>query len=198
MWLCNLPFELPHTNRLISLIDWLTDWLTDWFDWLTDWPDRRLTDRLITTHWHAFVHVLSPVYIDSSSDMALVAQRLMWGKFTNSGQTCIAPDYVLCSADVQASQLHIFLLPLHISDHSDLTLGLNFCSHYLTNLFAQCSMFHFKILAGIIGADSPGQPGTSPRYSRKNRGKRCILPRYLSWLCYDFLRCEFNSVIIVQ
>ena len=30
----------------------------------------------------------------------------------------------------------------------------------------------------------PGQPGTSPRYSRKNRGKRCVLPRYLSWLWF--------------
>jgi len=49
------------------------------------------------------VFVFSPVYIDRSSDMKLVAQRLMWGKFLNSGQTCIAPDYVLCTPEVQAS-----------------------------------------------------------------------------------------------
>jgi len=49
------------------------------------------------------VFVFSPVYIDRSSDMKLVARRLMWGKFVNSGQTCIAPDYVLCTPEVQAS-----------------------------------------------------------------------------------------------
>jgi len=49
------------------------------------------------------VFVFSPVYVDSTSDLELVARRLMWGKFLNSGQTCIAPDYVLCSPEVQAS-----------------------------------------------------------------------------------------------
>lgn len=43
----------------------------------------------------------SPVYVDANSDLQLAAQRIMWGKFSNCGQTCIAPDYVLCSADVQ-------------------------------------------------------------------------------------------------
>jgi acyl-CoA reductase-like NAD-dependent aldehyde dehydrogenase len=28
-------------------------------------------------------------------DFTLVAQRICWGKFSNAGQTCIAPDYVL-------------------------------------------------------------------------------------------------------
>jgi aldehyde dehydrogenase (NAD+)/aldehyde dehydrogenase (NAD(P)+) len=27
--------------------------------------------------------------------MQLAARRILWGKFTNAGQTCIAPDYVL-------------------------------------------------------------------------------------------------------
>ena len=37
----------------------------------------------------------SPVYIDSSADMQITARRLVWAKFINLGQTCIAPDYVL-------------------------------------------------------------------------------------------------------
>ncbi|KAJ7749555.1 NAD-aldehyde dehydrogenase [Mycena maculata] len=37
----------------------------------------------------------SPVFIDPSSDMQLAARRLLWGKFANAGQTCVAPDYVL-------------------------------------------------------------------------------------------------------
>jgi len=47
----------------------------------------------------------SPVYVDSSSDIDLVSRRLIWGKWTNCGQTCIAPDYVMCTKDVEAKLL---------------------------------------------------------------------------------------------
>ncbi len=36
----------------------------------------------------------SPTIIDETADLNLAAQRLSWGKFSNSGQVCIAPDYV--------------------------------------------------------------------------------------------------------
>lgn len=35
-----------------------------------------------------------PVLIDEKSNIQLAAERVMWGKFVNAGQTCIAPDYV--------------------------------------------------------------------------------------------------------
>lgn len=38
----------------------------------------------------------SPVYVDSSANIKVTASRLVWGKFLNAGQTCVAPDYVLC------------------------------------------------------------------------------------------------------
>ncbi|KAJ7024307.1 NAD-aldehyde dehydrogenase [Mycena alexandri] len=37
----------------------------------------------------------SPVFVDPASDMQLAARRILWGKSTNAGQTCVAPDYVL-------------------------------------------------------------------------------------------------------
>jgi len=43
----------------------------------------------------------SPVYVDKGCDLNIVANRLCWGKFVNAGQTCIAPDYVMCSKDIQ-------------------------------------------------------------------------------------------------
>lgn len=44
----------------------------------------------------------SPVYIDDNViDRDAVWTRLFWGKFLNAGQTCIAPDYVLCSEKAQ-------------------------------------------------------------------------------------------------
>lgn len=39
----------------------------------------------------------SPAYVADDADLAVTAQRLVWGKFTNAGQTCVAPDYVLAS-----------------------------------------------------------------------------------------------------
>lgn len=48
----------------------------------------------------------SPVVVDKSvRDVQLAARRVVWGKFVNVGQTCIAPDYVLCHKDVY----HAFL-----------------------------------------------------------------------------------------
>ncbi|XP_067632513.1 aldehyde dehydrogenase, dimeric NADP-preferring isoform X2 [Eurosta solidaginis] len=43
----------------------------------------------------------SPCYIDKSVDLRTAAKRIMWGKLINCGQTCIAPDYVLCSKEIQ-------------------------------------------------------------------------------------------------
>ena len=38
----------------------------------------------------------SPIYIDTTVNLELAAKRLIWGKCMNVGQTCVAPDYVLC------------------------------------------------------------------------------------------------------
>lgn len=43
----------------------------------------------------------SPVYLDSSVSMEVAAKRILWGKCANAGQTCVAPDYILCSKETQ-------------------------------------------------------------------------------------------------
>ncbi|KAM3960337.1 aldehyde dehydrogenase, dimeric NADP-preferring-like isoform 2-T2 [Aphomia sociella] len=43
----------------------------------------------------------SPVYIDNTVDIMVTAKRILWGKCINAGQTCIAPDYILCTKEVQ-------------------------------------------------------------------------------------------------
>ena len=45
----------------------------------------------------------SPVYVDPSANVEITAKRLAWGRFANTGQTCIAPDYILCTKEVQVS-----------------------------------------------------------------------------------------------
>ena len=41
----------------------------------------------------------SPCIVCSDADMDLAAKRITWGKLINSGQTCIAPDYLLVQRD---------------------------------------------------------------------------------------------------
>ncbi|XP_036379653.1 aldehyde dehydrogenase, dimeric NADP-preferring-like [Megalops cyprinoides] len=43
----------------------------------------------------------SPCYIDKDCDLSIACRRITWGKFTNCGQTCIAPDYILCEPSIQ-------------------------------------------------------------------------------------------------
>ncbi|XP_035712604.1 aldehyde dehydrogenase family 3 member A2 isoform X1 [Folsomia candida] len=43
----------------------------------------------------------SPVYVHDSADLDLSLKRILWGKLLNMGQTCIAPDYIICSKKVQ-------------------------------------------------------------------------------------------------
>lgn len=37
----------------------------------------------------------SPTIVDNTADLKISAKRILWGKLTNAGQTCVAPDYVL-------------------------------------------------------------------------------------------------------
>ncbi len=45
----------------------------------------------------------SPAIVMNDADIAVTARRLAWGKFMNAGQTCIAPDYILCEAGIKDS-----------------------------------------------------------------------------------------------
>lgn len=44
----------------------------------------------------------SPCIVDRSAKLPLAAKRIVFGKFLNCGQTCVAPDYILCHEDVKA------------------------------------------------------------------------------------------------
>lgn len=47
----------------------------------------------------------SPVIVTSTANFEVAAKRIVWGKFLNSGQTCVAPDYILVDEKVQDSFL---------------------------------------------------------------------------------------------
>ena len=43
----------------------------------------------------------SPCIVDASANIKLAAKRIVWGKYLNCGQTCVAPDYILCEKSVK-------------------------------------------------------------------------------------------------
>ncbi len=43
----------------------------------------------------------SPTFVLADCDIALTAKRLVWAKFLNAGQTCVAPDYVLADKNIE-------------------------------------------------------------------------------------------------
>lgn len=49
----------------------------------------------------------SPCIIDETANLALAARRLVFGKYLNAGQTCVAPDYVLVQGSVRDELLEL-------------------------------------------------------------------------------------------
>ncbi|MDD4409964.1 MAG: aldehyde dehydrogenase [Candidatus Pacebacteria bacterium] len=45
----------------------------------------------------------SPCIVNDTADMQTVSKRIVWGKFINAGQTCIAPDYILVKKELKES-----------------------------------------------------------------------------------------------
>lgn len=51
----------------------------------------------------------SPAIIDSSADLKVAAKRLVWGKFINAGQTCVAPDYLLVESKIKEKFTNVLI-----------------------------------------------------------------------------------------
>ena len=45
----------------------------------------------------------SPCIVDKTANIPIAARRIVWGKFLNAGQTCVAPDYVLVDESIKDS-----------------------------------------------------------------------------------------------
>jgi len=56
----------------------------------------------------------SPAIVDASADLEVAASRIVWGKFFNAGQTCIAPDYVLVEKSVHSELISQFKQRIHL------------------------------------------------------------------------------------
>ena len=54
----------------------------------------------------------SPAIITEDSNLKMTVKRLVWAKFLNAGQTCIAPDYVLVHKSIEKKTLELLKLEI--------------------------------------------------------------------------------------
>lgn len=65
----------------------------------------------------------SPCIIDRTADVSVAAKRIAWGKTINSGQTCIAPDYILIHKDVKDEFVRQFAHSVKMLHGDDIKLS---------------------------------------------------------------------------
>lgn len=51
----------------------------------------------------------NPCVIDETANLKLAAKRIVWGKFINAGQTCIAPDYILIQKNMKINFIRFLM-----------------------------------------------------------------------------------------
>lgn len=54
----------------------------------------------------------SPCIVDRDTDIQVTAKRIVWGKFFNAGQTCIAPDYVLVHSSIRRELIEAMVMTI--------------------------------------------------------------------------------------
>jgi aldehyde dehydrogenase (NAD+) len=113
----------------------------------------------------------SPTIVDEDANLEIAAKRIAWGKFTNAGQTCVAPDYLLIHKNVKEEFTRRF--QTYIKEfYGENPLE---SEHYARIV----SERHFKRLAGFL------QHGTAVIGGKMNAEKLMISPTLLDGVTWD-------------
>lgn len=54
----------------------------------------------------------NPCIVDETANLELAARRIVWGKFVNAGQTCIAPDYILAKKSIKERLIELLKIEI--------------------------------------------------------------------------------------
>ncbi|XP_047372848.1 aldehyde dehydrogenase family 3 member B1 isoform X3 [Sciurus carolinensis] len=101
----------------------------------------------------------NPCYVDDDCDPQTVANRVAWFRYFNAGQTCVAPDYVLCSPETRERLLPALQNAIARFYGDD--------PQRSPNLGRIINQKHFKRLQGLLGCGRVaigGQSDESERY----------------------------------
>ncbi len=91
---------------------------------------------------------LQKVIIEDGVDVAEAARRITWGRFLNCGQTCIAPDYVLCSKETEATLIPAIAATLKAGVRSFMKICLLSSTYSLYRVI--CLPILFIALPGVL------------------------------------------------
>lgn len=69
----------------------------------------------------------SPCIVDKSANLSLAAKRIIWGKFLNAGQTCVAPDYLLVDEAIKDDFIKLLINETIRQNYQDNKLRSDFC-----------------------------------------------------------------------
>ena len=107
--LVSLVFDPGHVAVVEGGRDVNSDLLEQKFDYIF-FTGSKAVGRLVMTKAAAHLTPVtlelggkSPVIVDRTADLRVSARRIVFGKFLNCGQTCVAPDYVLVDNEVADS-----------------------------------------------------------------------------------------------
>lgn len=65
----------------------------------------------------------NPCIVDDTGNLQLKARRIVWGKFLNAGQTCIAPDFLIVKSNIKKKFIELLIEEIQkaYSDHPELS-----------------------------------------------------------------------------
>ena len=61
----------------------------------------------------------SPAFVTEKADLQIAARRIVWGKFINAGQTCVAPDYLYVAENIKAKFLKVLIQEIKKRNYTD-------------------------------------------------------------------------------
>lgn len=68
----------------------------------------------------------SPCIVDKDCNLNLAAKRIVWGKFLNAGQTCVAPDYILVHKEIKKDLIEVLKKEIKLQYDENIEKNINY------------------------------------------------------------------------
>ena len=116
----------------------------------------------------------NPAVVDQTANLRDAAEKIVWGKFLNNGQTCVAPDYLLVQEDVQPALLTELAAAIQRAYNPD-GVGIE----HSDSLARVVNQHHFARLAGLL-EDAQTKGATVAAGGTVDAAQRYIEPTILT------------------
>ncbi len=106
--LITMTFDPGHVDVVLGAIDESSILLGEKFDYIFYTGSTRVGKIVMQKASEKLTPVTlelggkSPCVVDATANIKLSAKRIVFGKFMNAGQTCVAPDYIYCDEKIKS------------------------------------------------------------------------------------------------